>query len=72
MAWPFKIADQIELTEEQLDQDEQKFQKKLQDDQTQLDDRLDSVQVCKIHYRTVCVLSRVTAHLLGSIPAPHF
>ncbi len=51
MAWPSKIADQIELTEEQLDQDEQKFQKKLQDDQTQLDDRLDSVQVCKIHCR---------------------
>ncbi len=46
MAWPFKITDQIEQTEEQLEQDQQKFQKKLLDDETQLDDRLDTVQVC--------------------------
>ena len=35
----------MEATETQLEKDEQKFQKKLQDDQTQLDDKLDSIQV---------------------------
>ena len=45
LSWPHKITDQIEATEEQLCQDEQKFQKKLLDDQTQLEDRLDTVQV---------------------------
>lgn len=57
MAWPSKITDQIELTEQQLEQDEQKFQKKLLDDQTQLEDRLDSVQVC------MCILIIMSQHI---------
>ena len=38
--------DQVEQSEEQLEQDEQKFHKKLLDDQTQLEDKLDTLQVC--------------------------
>ena len=34
----------MEATEAQLEHDEQKFQKKLQEDQTQLEDKLDSIQ----------------------------
>ena len=45
LGWPSKISDQVETQEEQLEQDQQKFQKKLLDDQTQLDDKLDSLQV---------------------------
>ena len=45
LAWPRKVVDQIESTEQQLEQDEQRFQKKLLDDQTQLDDKLDTLQV---------------------------
>lgn len=37
--------DQIELTETQMEQDESKFHKKLLDDQTQLEDKLDTLQV---------------------------
>ena len=37
--------DQIALTEEQMDTDQDKFYKKLLDDQLQLEDRLDSVQM---------------------------
>lgn len=45
LAWPRKIYDQIEITENQMEQDEQKFNKKLVDDQTQLEDKLDTLQV---------------------------
>lgn len=40
--------DQVEQSEEQLEQDEQKFHKKLLDDQTQLEDKLDTLQVCAV------------------------
>ena len=46
LAWPRRIVDQVEQSEEQLEQDEQKFHKKLLDDQTQLEDKLDTLQVC--------------------------
>ena len=45
LAWPRKIFDQIDITENQMEQDEQKFHKKLIDDQTQLEDKLDTLQV---------------------------
>ena len=45
LGWPHKILGQIGSTEEQLQTDEQKFQKKLVDDQAQLDDKLDTLQV---------------------------
>ncbi len=45
LAWNKRIIDQIETTETQLEQDEQKFHKKLIDDQTQLEDKLDTLQV---------------------------
>ena len=55
LAWPRRIVDQVEQSEEQLEQDEQKFHKKLLDDQTQLEDKLDTLQVlCHINsYYTV-------------------
>ena len=37
--------DQIETTETQMEQDNQKFLKKLSDDQQQLEDRLDTLQL---------------------------
>ena len=45
MAWPRKVLDQIDITENQMEKDEQKFHKKLIDDQTQLEDKLDTLQV---------------------------
>ena len=45
LSWPRKILDQIEMTENQMEQDEQKFHKKLIDDQAQLEDKLDTLQV---------------------------
>lgn len=45
LAWPGKISDQVEMTETQMDQDNQKFLKKLSDDQQQLEDRLDTLQL---------------------------
>ena len=48
LAWPRKILDQIDITENQMEQDEQKFHKKLIDDQTQLEDKLDTLQVSNI------------------------
>ena len=47
LSWPRKILDQIDITENQMEQDEQKFHKKLIDDQTQLEDKLDTLQVSK-------------------------
>ena len=44
--------DQVEQSEEQLEQDEQKFHKKLLDDQTQLEDKLDTLQVCAVTLTT--------------------
>lgn len=48
LAWPRKVMDQIDITENQMEQDEQKFHKKLIDDQTQLEDKLDTLQVSKV------------------------
>ena len=45
LGWPGKITDQVESTETQMEQDNQKFQKKLSDDQQQLEDRLDTLQL---------------------------
>ena len=45
LAWPGKITDQIDSTETQMEQDNQKFLKKLSDDQQQLEDRLDTLQL---------------------------
>lgn len=45
LSWPRRIFDQIDITENQMEQDEQKFHKKLIDDQTQLEDKLDTLQV---------------------------
>ena len=45
LSWNKRIMDQIELTETQMEQDESKFHKKLLDDQTQLEDKLDTLQV---------------------------
>ena len=45
MGWPKKIADQVEATELQLEEDEKKFQKNLQNDQSNFDDRLDTIEV---------------------------
>ena len=47
LSWPRKIFDQIDNTENQMEQDEQKFHKKLIDDQTQLEDKLDTLQVSR-------------------------
>ena len=45
MAWPKKISDEIVATEEQLEKDEKKFQKNLQNDQSAFEDRLDTLEV---------------------------
>lgn len=45
LSWPKRIADQIELTEEQMAADRDKFHRKLSDDQIQLEDRLDTLQM---------------------------
>lgn len=45
LGWPHKILDQIDITENQMEKDEKKFHKKLIDDQTQLEDKLDTLQV---------------------------
>lgn len=45
IGWPRKISEQIEHTEKQLDDDEQKFQRNLQSDQANFDDRLDTLEV---------------------------
>ena len=45
MSWPKKVADQIEMTEQQLDENEKKFQKNLVNDQGNFDDRLDTLEV---------------------------
>ena len=45
LAWPGKITDHIDSTETQMEQDNQKFLKKLSDDQQQLEDRLDTLQL---------------------------
>lgn len=45
LSWPKRIADQMELAEGQMLADQEKFQKKLLDDQLQLEDRLDSLQM---------------------------
>ena len=44
-AWPKRIADEIEMTEEQLEKEEKKFQKNLQNDQGAFEDRLDTLEV---------------------------
>ena len=53
LSWPGKISDQVEHTEAQMEQDNEKFQKKLIDDQQQLEDRLDTLQVRVSH---MCVI----------------
>lgn len=45
LAWSRRIIEQVETTETQLENDEQKFHKKLLDDQTQLEDKMDTLQV---------------------------
>ena len=45
IGWPRKITDQIETTENQLEEDEKKFQKNLQSDQANFEDRLDTLEV---------------------------
>ena len=45
IGWPRKIIEHIESTENQLDDDEKKFQKNLQNDQTNFEDRLDTLEV---------------------------
>jgi hypothetical protein len=50
LAWPRKVLDQIDMTENQMEQDEQKFHKKLIDDQTQLEDKLDTLQVSEKNF----------------------
>ena len=45
LSWPKKIIDQIEQTKLQLTLDQDKYHKKLLDDQLQLDDKLDSLQM---------------------------
>lgn len=48
MAWPKRISDEIEATEEQLEKDEQKFKKNLQNDQVTFEDRLDTLEVSSL------------------------
>lgn len=45
LSWPKRIIDQMELTEQQMNIDQEKFHKKLIDDQMQLEDKLDSLQM---------------------------
>ena len=45
VAWNKKIMDQMEFTEEQLEKDATKFQKNLQTDQANFEDRLDTLEV---------------------------
>lgn len=57
MGWPKKIGDQVEATELQLEEDENKFQKNLQNDQSNFDDRLDTIEVqrqCAMFIMHVC------------------
>ena len=46
-----------------MEQDDQKFQKKLSDDQQQLEDRLDSLQVSRYTYVHVCTYIYVCVHV---------
>ena len=64
LAWPRHIEDQVEQTEGQLEQDEQKFHKKVLDDEAQLEDKLDNLQVCRHWWK----VSSLAAKLLVSFP----
>ena len=45
MGWPHKISEQVEYCSEQLNQDEERFQKNMLADQATFEDRLDTLQV---------------------------
>ena len=45
ISWPHKIERQMEQTYAQLDEDEERFRKLQQSDQTNFEDRLDTLQV---------------------------
>ena len=45
MGWPHKISEQVEYCGEQLNQDEERFQKNMLADQATFEDRLDTLQV---------------------------
>ena len=58
LSWPYKIEDQIIRSEEQMEQDEQKFLKKLSDDQAQMDDKLDTLEMVVAGFSARTDLSR--------------
>ena len=60
--WHDLVEDQVEQTEGQLEEDEQKFHKKLLNDEAQLEDKLDNLQVCRHWWK----VSSLTAKLLVS------
>ena len=45
LGWPHKISEQVEYCSEQLNQDEERFQKNMLADQAAYEDRLDTLQV---------------------------
>ena len=45
MGWPHKISEQVEYCGEQLNQDEERFQKNMLADQATFEDRMDTLQV---------------------------
>ena len=45
LGWPHKISEQVEYCSEQLNQDEERFQKNMLADQATFEDRLDTLQV---------------------------
>lgn len=45
IGWPHKIEHQMEQTNQQLDEDEERFRKLQSSDQTNFEDRLDTLQV---------------------------
>ena len=61
LAWPRHIEDQVEQTEGQLEQDEQKFHKKLLDDEAQLEDKLDNLQVCRLWWKVSSLAAKLHA-----------
>ena len=67
LSWPRKICDQVDITENQIEQDEQKFHKKLLDDQTQLEDKLDTLQVRIIRWHSVINLRMTTTYSILSL-----
>jgi len=71
IGWPHKIEVQMEQTQTQLEEDEERFHKLQLTDQANFNDKLDTLSVC--HYEDILPLglSLLPKHLLLGLSSKH-